>query len=118
MGLSTRFAPATGLVVALAILLCAQGPVAGSQSQAPIEPPRLQPTIHPAVPENVDDYWLAPRPADVAAARNTTALSAAALAYPAGNYPAPLASARPAVAAGGAPGPSAPPHLGLSELRP
>src|SRR5258708_6941318 len=117
MGLSTRFAPATGLVVALAILLCAQGPVAGSQSQAPIEPPQLQPTIHPAVPENVDDYWLAPRPADVAAARNTTALSAAALAYAAGNYPAALASARQAGAAGGPLAPYAQLYVGLSELR-
>ncbi len=115
MGLSTRFAPATGLAVALAIVLCAQGPVAGSQSQAPIEPPQLH--IHPAVPENVDDYWLAPRPADVAAARNTTALSAAALAYAAGNYPAALASARQAVAAGGSLEPYAQLYVGLSELR-
>src|ERR1700716_2608227 len=101
MGPSTRFAPATGLAVALAILLCAQGPVAGSQSQAPIEPPQLQPTIHPAVPENVDDYWLPPRPAAAAGARNPTALPPAALAYAAGNYPAALASARQTVAAGG-----------------
>jgi peptidoglycan lytic transglycosylase len=116
MGRSTRFAPATGVAVALALVLCAQRPAAGSQSQPPADSPQLQPTVHAAVPENVDDYWFAPRPADAAAAR-TGALSAAALAYAAGNYTAALTSARQAVAAGGPLEPYAHLYIGLSELR-
>ena len=64
----------------------------------------------------MDDYWFAPRPADIAAARNA-ALAAAAGAYAAGNYPAALASARQAVAAGGPLELYAHLYIGLSELR-
>src|SRR6266545_2842305 len=99
MRTSTRIAPAVGAAVALLVVVCAQGPVAGSQAPGDA-PPQLQPTIHPAVPENVDDFWFAPRPAAVAAAGNT-ALGDAAAAYATGNFPAALASARRAVAAGG-----------------
>ena len=47
--------------VAALALVCAPAALSG---QAPAEPPQLQPTIHAAVPENVDDFWFAPRPAD------------------------------------------------------
>src|SRR5258707_13614680 len=93
---STHCSPgAAGVAAACALVLCAQRPAAGSQP--PADPPQLQPTVHAAVPENVDDYWFAPRPADAAAARNT-ALSAAAVATAAGHSATPLASAPPAVA--------------------
>src|SRR6266511_3307672 len=84
-----------GAIAAIAVILCARGPVSGRQA-SPDAPPQLQPTIHAAVPENVDDYWFAPRPAAVAAAGNT-ALAGAAVAYAAGNFPAALTSARLAV---------------------
>jgi soluble lytic murein transglycosylase len=99
-------------VVALA-LVCAPTALSG---QAPAEPPPLQPTIHAAVPENVDDYWFAPRPADRAAARNVPLANATA-AYAAGNYAASLVSARQAVAARGPLEAYAQLYVGLSELR-
>src|SRR5258708_3837157 len=109
-----RFPRAAGVAAVCALVLCAQWPVAGSQP--PADSPQLQPTVHAAVPETVDDYWFAPRPADAAAARNT-ALSAAAVAYAAGNYATALTSARQAVAAGGPLEPYAYFYIGLSELR-
>jgi soluble lytic murein transglycosylase len=109
-----RFRRAAGVAVAFGLLLCAHGPVAGSQD--PAEPPQLQPTLHAAVPETVDDFWFAPRPADVAAARNP-ALENAAIAYGAGNYPGAIASARQAAAAGGPLELYAHLYIGLSELR-
>src|SRR6187551_375278 len=96
----SRFVPVTGVAVALSAVLYAQGPAAGSQGQAATEPnPQLLPTVHAALPENVDDFWFAPRPAAVTAVGNT-ALADAAMAYNAGNHPAALAAARQAVAAG------------------
>ena len=63
-------------------MLSAQGPVRGQApaeaAQAPLRAASRPST--PPVPENVDDYWFAPRPADVAAARNA-ALADAATAY-------------------------------------
>jgi soluble lytic murein transglycosylase len=125
----SRFAPAAGVAVALALVLCAQGPLAGqgpdagqgpaagSQGQAAVEPnPQLLPTVHAPVPENVDDFWFAPRPAAIAGA-GTTALAAAAAAYAAGNHPAVLTSARQAVPAGGPLEPYARFYIGLAELR-
>jgi soluble lytic murein transglycosylase len=107
----------TGVAVALTLVLCTQGPLAGSQGQAPGDSiPQLQPTIHPSIPENVDDYWFVPRPAAVAAVGNTP-LADAALAYAAGNYTSALASARQSVAAGGPLQPYAHLYVGLSELR-
>ena len=75
---------------------------AGSWQQAPppSAPPQLQPTIHAALPTNVDDYWFAPRPAERVAARGTP-LGDAASKYAAGDYASALSSARRAVAAGG-----------------
>jgi soluble lytic murein transglycosylase len=99
--------------VAAFALACAPTTLSG---QAPAEPPQLQPTVHAAVPENIDDYWYAPRPADRVAARNPS-LTDAALAYAAGNYAASLASARQAVAVRGPLEAYAQLYIGLSELR-
>ena len=41
--------------------------------QPPPETP-LHPTIHAPLPQNVEDYWFAPRPADLSAARNPARL--------------------------------------------
>ncbi len=119
----SRFAPATGAAVALALVLCSEGRAAGqaagtaSQGQAAVEPnPQLLPTVHAPVPENVDDFWFAPRPAAIAAVGNTP-LADAAAAYASGNYSAALVSARRAVAAGGPLESYAQFYIGLSELR-
>jgi soluble lytic murein transglycosylase len=110
------FASVTGVAVALTLTLLAQGRVAGSQGQLPAEPnPQLLPTVHAPVPENVDDFWFAPRPAATAAAANT-ALTDAAAAYAAGNHSAALASARRAAAAGGALEAYAHFYIGQTEL--
>jgi len=106
---------ASGVAVAFAVLLQAQGPVAGRQVSIEAAP-QLQPTVHPAVPQHLDDYWLAPSRADIAAARNT-ALADAAVAYAAGNYQGALTSARQAVSAGGPLEFYAHLYIGLSELR-
>ena len=78
--------------------------LAAAAWQMPAQPPPpetpLQPTIHAPLPQNVEDYWFAPRPSDAAAAR-TPALALAASAYTSGNYPSSLSSARQAQAAGG-----------------
>ena len=117
MSRSTRLAPLTGVAVALTVVLCTQGHLAGSQGQAPADAmPQLQPTIHPSVPANLDDYWFVPRPSAIAAVGNTP-LADASLAYAAGNHAAALASARQAVAAGGPLEPYARLYVGLSELR-
>ena len=68
---------------------------AASWQQAPAPPePQLQPTIHAALPRNVDDYWFAP--GSVVAGARRGALTDAAAAYAAGNYAAALSSARQA----------------------
>jgi soluble lytic murein transglycosylase len=107
-----RFPRAAGVAFAMAVA-CGTGPLSG---QAPADPLQLQPTIHAAVPENLDDYWFAPRPADMAVSRNAR-LADAAAGYAAGNYAQALTSARQAVAAGGALEPYAQLYIGLSELR-
>ena len=83
---------------------------------APVPPPQLQPTIHAALPKNVDDYWFAPRAAD-RAGRRDTALTDAAAAYAAGNYAGALSSARRALAAGGPLETYAQYYVGVSNLR-
>jgi hypothetical protein len=60
----------------------------------------LRPTAHQALPENLEDYWFAPRPAERAAARSSS-LAEAASAYAAGNFAAAATYSRQAVAAGG-----------------
>jgi len=84
------------------------------QAPAPSEP-QLQPTIHAALPKNVDDYWFAPR--SVATGARRGALTDAAAAYAAGNYAAALSSARQAVAAGGPLETYAQYYVGVSNLR-
>ncbi|HEY2432183.1 MAG TPA: transglycosylase SLT domain-containing protein [Vicinamibacterales bacterium] len=81
----------------------AQAPPASPQpapapEQQEAEP--LRPTVHAALPQNIDDYWFAPRAVERASVKGTP-LAEAATAYAAGNY-APAASyARQALAAGG-----------------
>jgi soluble lytic murein transglycosylase len=65
----------------------------------PAEGELLRPTVHAALPQNLDDYWFAPRPAE--RATKPTALADASAAYAAGNYASAAASARQAIAAGG-----------------
>jgi soluble lytic murein transglycosylase len=89
-----------------------QLPAAGSQppgadgQQAPTPVPQLpeseplRPTIHAALPQNLEDYWFAPRPSERTAARRST-LAEGAAAYTAGNYASAASYARQAVAAGG-----------------
>ena len=76
---------------------------AGSWQAPPQVPPAdtpLRPTVHAALPRNADDYWFAPAAAQRAGARLPT-LADAAASYATGDYPAALASARQALAAGG-----------------
>jgi soluble lytic murein transglycosylase len=88
------------------------------QMPAPQPPPEtpLQPTIHAPLPQNVEDYWFAPRRTDVSAARSA-ALADAASAYAAGNYASALSSARQAQAAGGPLESYAQYYIGVSHLR-
>jgi soluble lytic murein transglycosylase len=87
------------------------------QPQPPREPQQqLQPTVHVALPQNVEDYWFAPRASDRTAAKKS-ALADAAAAYAAGNYLSALMSAQQARAAGGALESYAQFYVGLSQLR-
>jgi len=95
-----------------------QPPAEGSQ-QPPAQIPdqeQLRPTVHAALPQNIDDYWFAPRAAERAAPK-TPALAEAAAAYASGNFAASLAYARQAVAAGGPLLPYAQLYLGESLVR-
>jgi hypothetical protein len=85
-------------------------------AQSPPPEPLLQPTVHAPLPQNVEDYWFAPRPTDVSAARNP-ALAEAASAYASGNYSSALSSARQAQAAGGPLEVYAHYYIGVSHLR-
>ena len=85
------------------------------QTQAPPPETPLSPTIHVALPTNVEDYWFAPRGSDGVARSGVVAEAAASLA--AGNYSAAAASARQGVAAGGPLAPYAQYYLGMSQLR-
>ena len=100
---------------AVLVFLLAVGWQATGQTPPPPETP-LAPTVHAALPQNVDDYWFAPRPADFAVARNR-ALADAAAAYGAGNYSLSLTYARQAVAAGGPLDAYAHYYVGASHLR-
>ena len=78
------------------------------------------PTIHASLPQNVDDYWFAPRVADRTAALADKALTAAASAYAAGNFAAAIKSAQQAAAGIGRASPLQPYayfYVGLSNLR-
>ena len=77
-------------------------PAPGQASPLPQLPQSepLRPTVHAALPENLEDYWFAPRPAERVAAKTST-LAEAAAAYAAANYAATASYARQAVAAGG-----------------
>ena len=94
-----------------------QQPASGSQPAGAVQLPELEqlkPTVHAALPQNIDDYWFAPRAAD--RAMKTGPLAEAAAAYGAGNYAASAAYARQAVAAGGPLVPYAQLYLGQSSV--
>ncbi len=80
-------------------------PADGSQLPTSSAPPPvvdaapLRPTVHAALPKNLDDYWFAPRPTERAS--KPSALVDAAAAYAGGNYASAAASARQAIASGG-----------------
>ena len=76
---------------------------------------QLQPTIHAALPQNAEDYWFAPRPADSTARLPT--LTDAAAAYASGNYASSLSLARQAAAAGGPLEVYAQYYIGISQLK-
>ena len=93
-----------------------QPPTSGTVA-APSEPQQqLQPTIHAALPQNVEDYWFAPRASDRAAAKSSV-LANAATAYASGNYLSSLMSAQQARATTGALELYAQYYVGLSQLR-
>ena len=103
------------LIVAGAIVLCpwplsGQSPGTGPQAapsaqtpdpprQEPIAPQALQATQHPAVPRDLDDYWLVPSAKERAAGKDSP-LGAAAKAYSASDYGLTLSALRRASAAG------------------
>jgi peptidoglycan lytic transglycosylase len=97
-----------------------QTPPAGDPSQTvpqlPAEPEPLRPTIHAALPQNIEDFWFAPSKADRAAARNL-ALTDAAASYASGNYASALTHARQTSGAGGPLDAYAQYYVGVSELR-
>ena len=96
-----------------------QSPAAGSQSVADSKPESNQQpvaTVHAALPQDVNDYWLVPPPRERRVGA-TTALAAAATAYAAGNYSAALASAQRAATGESALSDYGLYYQGLAELR-
>src|SRR5205823_1828753 len=69
-----------------------------------------------ALPQNIDDYWFAPRNAERVGVKGSV-LAEAAAAYEAGNYAASLTYARQAAAAGGPLAPYARLYIAQSLLR-
>ena len=92
--------------------------VASWQAPAQVPPSEtpLRPTVHAALPQNVDDYWFAPSAVQRAGTRNQR-LADAAAAYATGDYPAALASARQALSGGGPLEIYAQYYVGASHLR-
>ena len=122
--LVSRPTPAA-LTVAAALLLPlhpgaqTQDPQAPSSQNAPPAPPAeplLAPTAHPAVPQDLDDFWLAPSRAERDRHENAS-LAAAASAFASGNYAGALAAAERAYAEGGPLGDYAAYYQGLAEVR-
>jgi soluble lytic murein transglycosylase len=87
--------------------------VAASQSAGDTQP---APTVHAAVPQSVEDYWLVPSARERKAA-SSSPLAMAATAYAAGNYAAALASAQQAQTADSAVSDYALYYQGLAQLR-
>ena len=116
-----RRVPLTMAWVTGAAILWTGGPPLAAQSpqppvlslQEPAEP--LRPTLHAALPQNVEDYWLVPaRKARVAVA--DASLTSAAASFAAGNFTAALAAAVRA-SQDGPLGPYALFYRGLAHLR-
>ena len=83
--------------------------------QLPAEPEPLRPTLHTALPQNIEDYWFAPAKGE--RATRMTALTDAAAAYAAGSYASALAHARTALGTAGDLDVYAQYYIGVSELR-
>jgi soluble lytic murein transglycosylase len=92
-----------------------QPPAVEAPQQVPEAEP-LRPTVHAALPQNIEDYWFAPRASERAGAKNTV-LAQAAAAYASGNYAAALTYARQALGAAGPLQDYARLYLGLALLR-
>jgi soluble lytic murein transglycosylase len=84
-------------------------------SPLPAEPEPLRPTLHTALPQNIDDYWFAPAKAE--RAPRATALTDAAASYAAGSYASALTHARAATGSAGELDAYAAYYVGVSELR-
>ena len=84
-------------------------------AQPPAETP-LRPTVHAALPQNIDDYWFAPAAAERSRTRSSR-LSDAAASYATGDYAAALTAARQALAAGGPLEIYAQYYVGAAQLR-
>jgi soluble lytic murein transglycosylase len=98
------------------VVLLALGRWQTPAQSPPAETP-LRPTVHAALPQNVDDYWFAPAAAQRAASRGNSRLADAAASYAAGDYYAALAAARQALAAGGPLEIYAQYYVGAAQLR-
>ena len=83
--------------------------------QLPAAPEPLHPTLHAALPQNVDDYWFAPAKGE--RPLRSTALTDAAAAYAAGNYASALTHARAAAGVSGELDVYAQYYVAVSELR-
>ena len=99
----------------LVVFLLALGGWQAPAQSPPAETP-LRPTVHAALPQNVADYWFAPRAADRGSVRSQK-LADAATAYATGDYGAALLSARQALAAGGPLEIYAQYYVGAAQLR-
>jgi soluble lytic murein transglycosylase len=118
--------PAAAAMTLAAALLLPVHPAAQNQDPQPPAPqnaqptpspePLLVPTVHAALPQNVDDFWLAPSRSERDTHENAS-LAAAASAYAAGSFAAALSSAERAYAEGGPLGDYAAYYQGLAELR-
>jgi soluble lytic murein transglycosylase len=89
---------------------------APQQKPQPPQQPLLTPTLHAAVPQSVEDFWLVPSKAERTKLEKGP-LAAAASAYADGHFAAALTAARRASAQGGALADYASYYQGLAELR-
>ncbi|PYR57516.1 MAG: hypothetical protein DMF85_13405, partial [Acidobacteria bacterium] len=109
-----------GLLIAFSFQLPAssfQRSASSSEAAPAAAQQQLSPTAHPALPQNLQDYWLVPGARERAAARPYSALTSAATAYAAGNFSAALSDASSAARVAGPLAQYALYYQGLSQLR-
>ena len=107
---------AAGLAGLAVVLLTLPSAPPQSQASAAAQAP-LRPTVHAALPQNIDDYWFAPRAPASPAKGKKAPLSDAAAAYADGDFAAALVSARQALSAGGPLDVYAQFYVGQAQLR-